>query len=94
MLEFLKDLLEDLKDLDYDEREYFINYYQKVFSLETAIEILEKIKSSKSELLDLRMQNARGALEKPVKINTLKKDIERMMTILKEREQNPEGGNK
>ena len=49
-------------------------------------EILEKIKSSKSELLDLRMQNARGALEKPVKINTLKKDIARMMTILKERE--------
>ena len=49
-------------------------------------EIIEKIKSSKSELLDLRMQNARGALEKPVKINTLKKDIARMMTILKERE--------
>ena len=58
-------------------------------------EILEKIKSSKSELLDLRMQNARGALEKPVKINTLKKDIARMMTILKEREmEQPEGGNK
>ena len=36
-------------------------------------EILEKIKASKSELLDLRMQNARGALEKPVKIHTLKK---------------------
>ncbi len=54
-------------------------------------EILEKIKASKSELLDLRMQNARGALEKPVKIHTLKKDIARMMTILKEREL---GGNK
>lgn len=40
MLEFLKDLLDDLIDLDYDEREYFINYYQKVFSLETVIEIL------------------------------------------------------
>ena len=49
-------------------------------------EILEKIKSSKSELLDLRMQNARGALEKPVKINTLKKDIARIKTILRERE--------
>ncbi len=58
-------------------------------------EILEKIKSSKSELLDLRMQNARGALEKPVKINTLKKDIARMMTILKEREnESLVGGNK
>ena len=58
-------------------------------------EILEKIKSSKSELLDLRMQNARGALEKPVKINTLKNDIARMMTILKEREnESLVGGNK
>ena len=58
-------------------------------------EILEKIKSSKSELLDLRMQNARGALEKPVKINTLKKDIARMMAILKEREKESlVGGNK
>ena len=58
-------------------------------------EILEKIKSSKSELLDLRMQNARGALEKPVKINTLKKDIARMMAILKEREnESLVGGNK
>ena len=58
-------------------------------------EIIEKIKSSKTELLDLRMQNARGALEKPVKINTLKKDIARMMTILKERENETlVGGNK
>ena len=54
-------------------------------------EILEKIKTGKSELLNLRMQNARGSLEKPHKINALKKDIARMMTILKEREIN--GGN-
>jgi len=38
------------------------------------------------------MQNARGALEKPHKLNALKKDIARMMTILKEREM--DGGNK
>jgi len=56
-------------------------------------EILEKIKAGKSELLNLRMQNARGALEKPHKINALKKDIARMMTVLKERE-NEVGGNK
>ncbi len=55
-------------------------------------EILEKIKEGKSELLNLRMQNARGALEKPHKLNALKKDIARMMTILKEREM--DGGNK
>lgn len=54
-------------------------------------EIIEKIKNGKCELLNLRMQNARGALEKPHKINALKKDIARMMTILKEREM--DGGN-
>lgn len=47
MLEFLKELLEDLKEFNEgeDAREYFINFHQKVFSLETAIEILEKIKN-------------------------------------------------
>jgi len=54
-------------------------------------EILEKVRTGKSELLDLRMQQARGALEKPHKLNALKKDIARMMTILKEREL--DGGN-
>ena len=60
----------------------------------TSEEIIEKIKNGKSELLNLRMQNARGALEKPHKINALKKDIARMMTILKERENEDMGGNK
>ncbi len=51
MLEFLKDLLEDLKEFNevYDPREYFINYHQKIFSLETAIEILEKIKNKEGD---------------------------------------------
>ena len=55
-------------------------------------EILEKIKTGKSELLNLRLQNARSNMKKyPHKINALKKDIARMMTILKERE--IDGGN-
>lgn len=58
----------------------------------TIEEIQEKIKTGKAELLDLRMQNARGTLEKPDKINLLRKDIARMMTILKEKE--TVGGNK
>ena len=47
MLEYLKDLLEDLKEFNEvdDAREYFMNYHQKVFALEMAIEILEKIKN-------------------------------------------------
>ena len=58
-------------------------------------EIEAKIKEGKSELLNMRMQNARGSLEKPHTMSALKKDIARMMTILKEREmEQPEGGNK
>ena len=46
-------------------------------------EIIEKIKEGKSELLNMRMQ----------KMSMMKKDIARMMTILKERELQ-KGGNK
>ena len=55
-------------------------------------EILAKIKAGKAELLDLRMQNARGSLEKTDKINLLRKEVARMMTILNERK--TVGGNK
>ncbi len=61
----------------------------------TREEIEKKIKDSKSELLDLRMKAATGTLEKPSKIDALKKDVARMMTILNERKQEEvEGGNK
>ena len=52
----------------------------------TSEEIEKKIKEGKSELLNMRMQSARGGLEKPHKIIAMKKDIARMMTVLKERE--------
>lgn len=48
MLEYLQDLLEDLKEFNFGEdgREYFTNYHQKIFALETAIDILEKMKNN------------------------------------------------
>ena len=52
-----------------------------------------KISESKRELLDLRIKNATGALEKPSKINELKKDVARMKTIINERNLEA-GGNK
>ena len=55
-------------------------------------EIQEKIVESKKELLNLRIKNATGSLEKPSKIKELKKDVARMLTILKERE-HASGGN-
>ena len=46
MLDYLKDLLEDLQNDNCMgiKLSLFKNYKQKVFALETAIEILEKIK--------------------------------------------------
>jgi large subunit ribosomal protein L29 len=55
-------------------------------------EIQAKVIESKKELLDLRMKNATGSLEKPSKIKELKKDVARMKTILTERK-NSTGGN-
>ncbi len=55
-------------------------------------EIITKVSESKKELLNLRIKNATGALDKPSKLKELKKDVARMLTVLKERE-NSTGGN-
>ena len=56
-------------------------------------EIQAKVVESKKELLNLRIKNATGSLDKPSKLKELKKDIARMLTILKEREMDNTGGN-
>jgi len=55
-------------------------------------ELEAKVVESKKELLNLRIKNATGSLDKPSKIKELRKDVARMLTILKERE-NSTGGN-
>ena len=57
-------------------------------------ELNNKISESKRELLDLRLKNATGTLEKPSKIKELKKDVARMKTIINERKTEEVGGNK
>ena len=57
-------------------------------------ELNTKISESKRELLDLRIKNATGALEKPSKIKELKKDVARMKTIINERKNEEAGGDK
>lgn len=52
----------------------------------TTEEILSKIQECKEELFNLRMQQATGSLEKPSRINELRKQIARMKTIIRERE--------
>ena len=49
-------------------------------------EILSKIEESKEELFNLRFQQATGSLEKPSRINELRKLVARMKTIIRERE--------
>ena len=52
----------------------------------TTEEILSKIPECKEELFNLRMQQATGSLEKPSRINELRKQVARMKTIIRERE--------
>ena len=49
-------------------------------------EIIAKIDEAKEELFNLKFSQATGSLEKPSRINELRKGIARAMTILKERE--------
>ena len=49
-------------------------------------EIVSKIEETKAELFNLRFQQATGSLEKPHRINELRKQVARMKTILRERE--------
>ena len=53
----------------------------------------KKIIESKKELLDLRIKQSTGSLEKPSKIHELRKDVARMKTILRERELSEGGEN-
>ena len=56
-------------------------------------EILKKIEEYKEELFNLRFSQATGNLEKPSRINELRKLVARMKTILRERELSVKGGN-
>ena len=49
-------------------------------------DLKKKIIETKEELFTKRMQQANGTLDKPVELRTLRRDVARMKTILKERE--------
>jgi large subunit ribosomal protein L29 len=49
-------------------------------------ELVKKIDESKAELFNLRLSQASGSLEKPSRINELRKLVARMKTVLRERE--------
>ncbi len=55
-------------------------------------ELKEKLTELKKKLMNLRFQNAIGGLEKPSDIKATKRDIARILTILRERELSQAGG--
>ena len=58
----------------------------KEFREMTNEELQDKLKSLKAEHFNLRFSHATGQLANPMMLNTLKKDIAKLMTILRERE--------
>ena len=58
----------------------------KEFREMTTPELQNKLKELKSEHFNLRFSHATGQLSNPMMLNTVKKDIARVMTILRERE--------
>ena len=51
----------------------------------TAVELTKKLSELKEELFNLRFQHAINQLENPGRIEAVKKDIARVMTILAEK---------
>ena len=49
-------------------------------------EIKAKLKESKEELFNLRINSAMGNLEKPSRLRELRHQVARLKTVLKERE--------
>lgn len=49
-------------------------------------ELEDKIKDLKEELFNLRFQNATNQLDNPLRIVSVKKDIAKVKTVLKEKE--------
>ena len=56
----------------------------------TAAELEAKLLDLKKDLFTLRMQHATNQLDNPTQIATVKKEIARIKTILREKELRPE----
>lgn len=52
----------------------------------TLAELQERLRSTQRDLFDLRFQQATRQLDNPMRLRQLRRDIARMLTILRERE--------
>ena len=51
----------------------------------TDVELAKQLKDLKAELFNLRFHHAINQLENPLRIDTVKKDIARVMTVMAEK---------
>ena len=51
----------------------------------TDVELYKQLKDLKAELFNLRFQHAINQLDNPIRIEAVKKDIARVMTVLAEK---------
>ena len=51
----------------------------------TDVELNKQLKDLKAELFNLRFQHANNQLDNPIRIEAVKKDIARVMTVLAEK---------
>ena len=58
---------------------------EKVHEL-TDADLVEKLASLKAELFNLRFSHATGQLSNPLQIQNVRRDIERVKTVMRERE--------
>ncbi len=61
----------------------------KEFRSQSSDELAQKEKALKKELSELKYQRKIGRVEKPSRFSAIKRDIARIMTILREREIQP-----
>jgi large subunit ribosomal protein L29 len=52
----------------------------------TDAELDNELKKMKTELFNLRFQHVTGQLENPVKLRTIRRDIARVKTVIREKE--------
>jgi large subunit ribosomal protein L29 len=52
----------------------------------TADDLAAKLKEAKEELFNLRFQNATGQLDNTARLRTVRKEIARIYTVIRERE--------
>ena len=48
-------------------------------------ELRQKLEESRQELFDFRIQKATGQMERPLRARTMRREIARILTVMKER---------